>query len=562
MRNKTSLISLLLLLLFAGSGVAQCVQGDCTNGYGLYRTGQTYQLSNWKNGKAEGEGMQVVFYTPSTITSAYKNTEGEFLMLTAFEQPTIDAVLKLLPQIVIKGVFTGGELNGPGTLYATDIKKLPEFNWLLQFTERWIGGSWSWRQMRYDGQFVKTQPSGQGTMKLTMPNAVISCTGQQLNYLDNPDVIIEVEGGYFPKKGLFRGSFKNGVAHGFAVTNVKGNSLLPGGELRRQAWVYGWPELLGEAGMYPKDEGGTTSLKLANGTSYTGPLDDKQRPLGFGKQVKTAADGKDEWVYTGYFFEGLKSGIGLMEHMSLHNKTFAGYFSRDTFSTGTAFSFGNNYFFRTNAPRYNLSTALALDCEARMSQWASRKDYGSATKEIESYSGHIGKNGLYDGYGTLYKDATARSGNWRGSTLVTQLWGSIDYYSLNDNCVVVIDGMAAPVKKDFLTGRWKTSDGKLLPVGGTLQLSRYTINNFAGSCNTCNGSGTQSIANRVEASSTTYSSSYSTTEGGGPYMDSYWKKTSTLSFTSYRPAYTQYTYKTCSVCNGGGKLTSSIPLKE
>ena len=46
-----------LLLMFCNVGFAECIKGDCNNGYGTYTwaSGSKY-VGEWKDGKSHGQG--------------------------------------------------------------------------------------------------------------------------------------------------------------------------------------------------------------------------------------------------------------------------------------------------------------------------------------------------------------------------------------------------------------------------------------------------------------------------------------------------------------------------
>lgn len=548
-----------IVLPFAGS--AQCLQGDCNNGYGLFRKGQTYDLGNWKGGKLQGEGMRVIFHKAEGYYGR-TNTEADFLLLTAFETPSVESVLKLKPQVVIKGVFSQGELNGAGELWATDVKTLPELKWLLRFTERWVGGTWSWEQMQYKGEFQVTKPTGYGSMVLAMKTATITCTGKELTNPNNPDVILEAESPDFKNKRVFRGAFVNGFPHGFCITNFDWYAPAVEG-LRRQLWVYGQKGFTGKVGLYPADEMNAQQLKLADSSVYTGPLDPKNKPVGFGRVVKTAPDGKMEWIYSGYFADGERSGPGLFERFGQYGLALAGDFGRDSFMRGTVYTYGNGYFTETSTTRFHPSTYRPVGGTGYQGTWDFRSAFENGAKASKLYWGGFNEAGSYEGNGTITTaDGATRTGIWKNGMLVQQLSGEIDYYSLFENCVVVLNGMASPVKRDFKTGKWKTLSGQVLPEGGKLRLSKHAYGNFHGRCSSCNGSGKVAEAHRVEASTTTFTSKFSTVQGGGAYMDSYWLKTTTTTSSYTIPAYTTYTYRGCSACGGGGSGVTKAMIAE
>lgn len=552
-RYKPLLFIYITLALFQFNAMAQtCIQGNCKDGFSVLRNDKTYLLGNFKSGKLEGEGMQVIFHTTKFIE---RSREGDFLVLAAFGLPSLEEVLKLRPQIVKHGVFTNGELNGKGTLYATDENGLPEFRWLIRFAERWVG-AWGWKQIRYDGEFSKTNASGRGQIILELQKGKIKCTGDSLARPTLPDVILEIEGEGFAEKGLFRGSFLDGYPHGFALTNVINRQLTKDKKLVRQAWLHGVPNNTITNSNYPADEGGTGIHQLPDGIVYTGPVDDKGKALGFGKMEKrNTTYGTLEWKYTGYFHEGKRTGEGFMELYSW-KIVHSGTFSRDTLIAGTTTV--NNYNFKQTSASAYLKSGWPDKGTAYIAEWPSLDAYREGKDPDYSYWGDIAAGGAYNGYGTYTAKGIKKEGYWTSGTL-TQGSGTVEYNSLNGYYIIVYQGLASGIYLD--KGSWKTMDGRLLPYGAKFQLSKLPRSRFISNCYRCNGSGKETEVHHVAAA--TISNSFTTnTSKSVDYLNSYWATTTktTLSFT--RPGYSYTTSKTCTFCYGAKQDMMKIAIPE
>lgn len=546
--------NILLLLLLAISTMIQaqqCIQGDCSNGYGVVRidtnkvVGATYLVGNFKNGKLEGEAMEVTYDKPKYFNSTKQYTEVDFLLLTQFSKPTLKDVLALKPQRVKHGNFVNGSLNGKGSLVAVEVNMVPEFEWIIQFGKTMLK-QFDWHEFRYEGEFTNSKPSGRGQVNLRLWEAKLTTTGENLSSPDNPDVVFEFEKKNVTGKGLFRGSFKNGFAHGWALTNMDRDKIIPDGKMARQYWHSGRYYDPQKAGAYPGDIAGTVEYKPDAQHHYIVPLDNDGKPTNFGRLTKKNTAGQVEYVYTGYFSAGKKMGAGFLEFPNGGYRL--GDFDGDTLVSGTTalISPDGVKFYSASAGTILMPDGQIKEGYGTYSWYKSFRDFAMGVKAEMYYAGNW-TNGQYNGEGFMQTKTTESSGVWYYGNLA-QGNTTVDYSKLQQGNIVVINGMASPVKMDPKTHRWVTADDRYIP-DGTVTLSRLPMSQFFGACAMCNGSGKQSEQHYVARKSTLDVKNV-TTYTDASYVGGYWKNTSKVVTETVTGGYNQTIYKTCSSCYG------------
>lgn len=533
--------------------------------------GSVYLVGNFVNGMLEGNGMEVTFHTTYINYKPKPHSEADFLLLTAYGQPDFKDVKALRPQVLKMGNFNKGVLNGKGILYAIETQKIPELLWIVDFAKRFASAR-SWGEIRYEGEFVNTEPAGRGQVIVQLDNGTLTTTGENLISGDNPDIVFELEKEGLPGKALFRGSFRKGFAHGWALTNFVNNQRTEGGKLVRQVWHYNWPGFATQPGTYPFDEAGSREYQPDKYSHYIVGQDAKGRATGFGRLVKlyNSAYKVNEldtaYIYTGYFTEGRPSGEGFLEKPFGEWK--AGIFSTtDTLITGKAafnevIPLGRPNFFQQGIGYYQVYDGNELTPDGRIKGgtgtrlvYSSLSDYGRDKDISESYRGGF-KDGKYHGFGVSSGRNYRKEGNWSYGNLVTGTGNTvINTNGLTENMVVVINGTASPVKRNPNGFGWVTADNRPVPQG-EVTLSKLPLSRFYGACPVCSGSGKQSEAHYVAPSSKLDVKTV-TTYTDASYVGGYWKNTSRVVTETTSGGYTYYTQKTCASCYGN-KITLTV----
>ncbi len=558
--------TILLIVLFAYSITMQaqeCIQGNCANGYGVLRidtnavVGAVYLVGNFKNGKLEGEAMEVVYDKPTYYRSDKQYTEVDFLLLTNSGQPKLENVLELKPQLIKYGQYANGELNGKGVLVAVELNMVPEFEWIVLFGKTMLK-QFFWNSLRYEGEFKKSKPSGKGQLNVELMEASLLTTGEDLTSPNNDDVVFEFQKKGMEGKGLFRGSFRNGMAHGFAITNMHQEKILPDGKLARQAWHSGRYFEPQKAGIYPGDVAGTVAFKPDAQHAYIVPLDNEGRPTNFGRLRKMDASGQMEYEYTGYFNAGKPMGAGFQQFKNGNYRV--GTFDGDSMLVGTTVIIGVDgvRFYTSYTGTIVLPNGTIKEGYGTYIWHKSLQNFALGVRAETYYSGYW-MNGVYHGDGFLQTKTTESKGVWAYGNLAKGN-STIEYNKLETGHIVVINGMASPIKLDEKTHRWVTADNRSIP-DGTVTLSRLTMAQFYGACPVCSGSGKESEQHYVARKSTLDVKNV-TTYTDASYVGGYWQNTSKVITETVTGGYYQTLYKSCSRCYGNKRQMTTLSLPE
>jgi hypothetical protein len=134
------LITLILLCLFSGVSWSQCIEGDCRNGYGTFKNGDTIYIGTFKNGHQDGKG-KITYGDLGSYIGEFKNTTLHgYGTLTGADGKTYTGEFKnnspngngelILPDgAKYNGGFRDGKYHGQGTYTGVDGKKIiGEFN--------------------------------------------------------------------------------------------------------------------------------------------------------------------------------------------------------------------------------------------------------------------------------------------------------------------------------------------------------------------------------------------------------------------------------------------------
>lgn len=537
----------------------KCLEGNCKNGQGLKRIVDKagyhfYEMGNFKSGDLSGKG-----YKLAAIWNAYRNYKNIEDTLTA----AFNNGLVLNPSLYKyysfeKGNYENGKLNGQG--YSI-IYRNSGFN-IHTISE---------------GEFKNGLLQGKGIKKIIKE-------GNHYKYDSVLKKSIEIPA----PEVLYNGSFENGFCADCIKTDVGygGTEIHMQGKGLDKDFVNGWvimdykPELenstrykivepyralyIGgfEIAKLPGTEVSTNigKVDMGNGTTYTGEVDDKMKPYGFGKIEYARWNGA---TYEGMVDNGQPHGYGYWYATKNDFQTvIGGRYRNGKIIYGAAIRpgvdvevlrFGSDYENATD-PEYRADLFNPLQGAYTRYFYKfdnSQKKWNVARQESGFNVNGVDKNkwvatGLTDE--EKRKQRTVTGGNISISDLV-----------ISD--VIVVDGMASPVVS-VLGGIFTLKNGRTVSASSgvnSVKLSKYKNNDFLISCDVCKGTGQASYSYQRLPEQVSFTRYVPKTVVGDFYI---WKTTEAVT-TTYTKTYPPETrQKDCTKCAASGHTKNIKEIKE
>ncbi len=535
------------------------VVGKGQAGFGVLRVaknneGSSYLVGEFSaQGVLNGEGVEVAFYSPGVNL---KTREVDFLMLVNFGLPSLAEILKLKPQIVKHGTFRAGQLEGKGTLYAQDVLQLPPLAWIAACAQRWTGLTAA-AELRYTGEFKQNVPAGFGRAEWQSGTTVVACTGERLTDATNPDVVLEMSNASWKHKGIFRGATREGVLHGWAVSNVVRGQLSEGAQLQRQYWNFGYLELQGTAGAYPADELGAVTHRPDPQNEYVAQLDEKGAPGGFGLWRRLDAKGSAISTYRGYLRAGKPHGIGVTT--DANRTTRMGTYDNGQLASGLTIDLFHEFVVIRGHDFGDRTHPVA----GKLTAYRELKNYqADPSRFLREFTGDFAPTGAYLAGTEVAKiEGGQIRENYRNGRVESRS-GSMTLGSLTARDVVTVDGISSPVVKNDHVGV-TLADGRTFQHGkiASLGLSNRPLADFQHKCATCNGSG-KIVQQHTVPDLTTYTTETRTTFTDASAVSGYWTTTSRVLVPTVHRGYTYNTYSPCNGCNSRGNYLGVKSLPE
>lgn len=512
-------------LLCCGFLSAQtCLKGDCKGGEGVMRvdkgSSRVYQVGRFnRKGQLNGEGLELEWGWGST------NQEADFLFALAQGLPSLEELWNLRPAYIRKGAFKEGKLQGTGILMINNARYFPMAGWL---SDRYLPGV-TLNYVRYDGQFVNSDPQPSGVVTMMGPRDTLICASDQLmppewtkNYADpiyEAEMVIDIRHSNGLKSELIRGTFLNRKLHGWAIVHRKSASN-PAGTFYRQLWCYN--RLLYEdyGGVYPFDMDNPQTLTLSGVAKITGPLKDG-KVNGFG-----TIDWGYNMKYTGYLKDNLPHGYGQWDS----SRQKYGLFNEGKFVQGSwLYSDFNRLIVeegRTDGfTAGNIKRSLYRNLAAYLQGEQPVEGWEGYFVEGTGWQGLVKSFDMYARNETMYDKGKIVSSN----AAIARLWGGQVY---------VKDGRASlMVKYDPVSQTGTLADGRIINRDNMNEYKpskKYYETNFYSSCS-CDGQGTTTTTAEVSG----YTRSWTRTEQvNKSAVVGYWQGTQQVTSTYYTPGYT------------------------
>ncbi|MFZ6025530.1 MAG: hypothetical protein ACOYVG_13860 [Bacteroidota bacterium] len=556
------LLSALLLLLanavLYGQKKSKCIYGNCNNGYGInknygaagaqafpgkgWTSEQSWQndfleIGEFKKGKLTGKGYRMCTYSSQEIKIIAAVKAGHAIVPDVTTQAWFES-----------GTYTNGYLNGMGILIEINYwsrrpYRISEGN----FENSTLNGEGIKFIPAEDGQIDIKKDSVTGKFTLVWGRQVQGkfvrdiCTDCTVSEIRNGDIAGTSIGGIFHDGFLSGWVFKDYTIDSWSnkITKEKPFKALYGAgrEIKR------WPttELLAR-----KD-----TVKLTDGYVYTGETDDKGKPYGFGtiEWPKSIYDS-----YIGYVDNNKKNGWGMQ--YNLGRSVFAGLFVNDVFMSGIVFMPSSGLVLscgdggKTN-PNYNYYLNDVLDGPYTKSIYS--YDYLKRTYTLTRQESGEKVQGYQKNVWVSMGQTAAEKKRQR---IITN--GMIQRNDLAEGDVIVADGMAQLVISEA-NGNLKLKSGKPIPLVAQLKQSRHQPNEFATTCNVCNGSSFTTYTYQRPPETVSMPRTVFETQ----VLDyTIWKTTKTVYDTYTKTFPPEQRQQVCTVCNGKGKTKDVTEIAE
>ncbi len=535
----------------------KCLEGNCKNGQGLKRITdkagyQFYEMGSFEKGDLNGKG-----YKLAVTWNAYRNyTSIEDTLVAAFKNG-----LQLTPSLYKyysfeKGTYLNGTLNGHGLkiIYRDGSASIHSYS---------------------EGEFKNGMLHGNGIKRITKE-------GSYFKYDSILKKTINIPAPEILYSGIFDNNFcadciKTDVGYGGTEIHMQGKGLdkdfLTGWVIKdykpeqeyntRYKIVDPYRALYAggfEIAKLPGTEVSTNIVKvdMGNGIIYTGEVDDKMKPYGFGK---IEYPGWDSATYEGMVDNGQPHGYGYWYAKKNDFQTvIGGRYRNGKIIYGTALKpgvevlrFGSDYEKATD-PEYRADLFKPLQGAYTRYYYKfddTQKKWNLAREESGFNVNGFDKNKWV---ATGLTDEEKRK-----QRVVTS--GNISISDLLVGDVVVVDGMASPVVS-VLGGIFTLKNGRTVSASSgvnNVKLSKYKNSDFLISCDVCKGTGQASYIYQKPPEQVSFTRYVPKTIVGDFYI---WKTTEAIT-TTYNKTFSPETrYRNCSVCNGSGHSKNVKEIKE
>lgn len=300
------------------------------------------------------------------------------------------------------------------------------------------------------------------------------------------------------------------------------------------------------------------TVDLGGGNTYTGEVDDKGQPFGFGTITYF---GNKDLKYKGFVDNGKPQGFGYLEmEKNPYQHIIGGYYRNDVIMYGCIYKpsgeivvelFGDKS--GSKDPRFNNTLLRILDGPY------SSYYYNYDNKERVYRVRRVESGERINGYEkNVYVSMGQTAEEKRKQRVVTN--GSISISDLLIGDVVVIKGMASPVVNNT-AGIFYLKNGKQVSSlsANKVQLSKHKETDFISNCTICSGTGQQSYTYQRPPEVVSYTR-YTPRTIVGDYTIYTYQEAQITSYTKNYPP--EQRVRTCDSCKGTGKLKDLKEMPE